>query len=329
MARWEWQKKVWQPYFAPHFAQSAPYGREKCGKKSLPYFFFHFAAWNGCHSFGKRKDKKYGRHHKPWISTMLLFSIPSWSDVISCWQLLNDYDSNRQIVDRLSLKQKKIVVCARPTWNINIGMKYINGWQVLRSNHDGTELFCRRYDILYDRYAEFSKNCRLLRNTWTAKKVTLYLWMMAESSSIMCRSRMMYKTSCSFNSKTVIVNEQRILAMTQVRLQTTSWSTWNDGISLWMNNEISWFAEWYHSRQHFDDAMMCEQRSPPAQRTIAFNEVAKKNQQQSISYVSKLSGSWFYQFKFIVSQIKSLTASVTDVIGAKRFSAVICSWKMR
>ena len=153
--------------------------------------------------------------------------------------------------------------------------------------------------------------------------------MLAESSSIMCRSRMMYKTSCSFNSKTVIVNEQRVLAITQIRLQTTSWSTWNDGNSLWMNNERSWYAEWYHSRQHFDDAMRCEQLSPPAKRTIAFNEIAKKNQQQTIAYVSKLSGSWFYQFTFIVSQIKTLTASVIDVIGAKRFSAVLFSWKMR
>ena len=58
MARWEWQKKVWQPYFAPHFAQSAPYGREKCGKKSLPYFFFLFVARNGCHSFATKEEQK-------------------------------------------------------------------------------------------------------------------------------------------------------------------------------------------------------------------------------------------------------------------------------
>ena len=64
MARWEWQKKVWQPYFAPHFAQSAPYGREKCGKKSLPYFFFLFVARNGCHSFATKEEREKKLHQK-------------------------------------------------------------------------------------------------------------------------------------------------------------------------------------------------------------------------------------------------------------------------
>ena len=58
----------------------------------LPYFFFHFdACWNGCRSFGKKKDKKYGRHHKPWISTMISshsFLIVMSSLVDYCWTIM-------------------------------------------------------------------------------------------------------------------------------------------------------------------------------------------------------------------------------------------------
>ena len=84
------QKKKKKPDARAHNDRS--YGREKCGKKSLPYFFFHFdACWNGCRSFGKKKDKKYGRHHKPWISTMISshsFLIVMSSLVDYCWTIM-------------------------------------------------------------------------------------------------------------------------------------------------------------------------------------------------------------------------------------------------
>ena len=151
MARWEWQKKVWQPYFAPHFAQSAPYGREKCGKKSLPYFFFLFVARNGCHSFATKEEQKRTQTPLTMENNDDIIAFLLARDAILLFEaLLNEVES-----DGKSNKPTTRRVFPRPNYKESTWWKMLEDGRCKTPGTREAKLFRRRFAVPFARFAEF------------------------------------------------------------------------------------------------------------------------------------------------------------------------------